>query len=233
MTKLEDKIKHAVQDKKPKPKSYFVIQNTLREIIVAILWLACVVLLGAIIYLLQYFPWRVFIRPRFFLHGMAGLPWELVFLAALLIVVLYFLTKNISTFYRHRNILIAALVVSLLAGYFIAELSGLNETIAKAKPLKPLYQQYGKFIAPERFPGTIGEITSVSENQITLLDQQGNEWTALIDDRTKMPGSLAVGKRIIVIGAINNHEIKAQEIGEFAGRRGFGNGRPAGPRRMY
>lgn len=234
MTKLEDKIKDSIKNKKPRSEGYFLFQNTARELVIGILWLLCVGLLGALVYLMQNFPWRIFILPHFFLRGLIGLPWELLTLASLLVVALYFLTKNVSTFYRNKNVLLVVLVISLFAGYLIAESSGLNEIIARTRPIKPLYQQHGRLIAPERFPATVGEITSVSDDQISLSDERGKIWTVLIDKNTRVSGPLTAGKRMIIIGKKDNDQIKAQEIGNFMGKRGFGNGRtPPGPLPMY
>lgn len=226
MTKLEDKIKKSIKDRKPKSQGYFLFQNTAYEIVIGILWLLCVGILGALIYLMQNFPWRVFILPNFFLRGVAGLPWELMIFSSLLIVALYFLTKNISTFYRNKNILIVALVISLFAGYIVAEATGLNGIIAETKPVKPIYRCHGHLVTSERFPAAVGEITSIAENRIELEDRCVGEWIVIIDSDTKISSPLEIGLKIMVLGEKNNNQINAIEIRSFVGGRGFENGKP-------
>ena len=229
MNKLEDKIKKSIKNKKPKSGNYFLFQTTAREIAIAILWFICVGLLGTIIYLLQYFPWRIFVLPNFFLRGVVGLPWELFALASLLIVALYFLTKSISTLYRNKNVLIIALTISLIGGYFIAESSGLNEIIAGTGPIKPLYQRRGRLVAPERLPAIAGEIISVDDNSIEIIDEQGFTWTVRIDKNTRISGPTTTGRRIIVLGEKDGRTINALEIRGFNGQRGLK--KPQGPLR--
>lgn len=159
-----------------------------------------------------------------YIARLIGLPWEIIILASLLIITLYFLTKNISTFYRNKNILVVALVISLFAGYLIAESSGLNEIIARTTPIKPIYRCRGQLIAPERFPIIVGEISAISKNQITIKDECKGSWTVLTSSETKIDTMLDIGKRVMVLGKKNNNQINVIEIKIFRGQRGFGNG---------
>jgi hypothetical protein len=149
---------------------------------------------------------------------------------------LYFLTKNISTFYRNKNVLVVALVVSLLAGYIIAEATGLNKIIAETTPIRPIYQCHGQLVASARFPAVVGEIASIAKNQIKLEDRCMGDWIVIIDSDTKVSSPLEIGRKIMVLGEKNDNQINAIEIRSFGGGRGFGNGKPlhrSSPMPMY
>ena len=233
MTKLEDKIKKSIKGKKTKSKEYFVARNIAKDIIVGILWFICICVLGAQIYLLQNFPWHAFSLPRFILTGFIGLPWEITFISVACIIGLYYLTKNISTFYRNTNILVLALAISLFTGYFIAESSGLNDYLATTRPIKPIYQQQGRLIAPKRFPVVMGELVSIKNDTVVVQDASKEKWNVKISDNTRIIKPLKVGQRVGVIGKKDGNIIEAQEIRSSMERRGFQKKTSLTPRVMY
>ncbi len=219
MTTLENKIKEELKKRKPHSYGFFMATNATRDIIIGVLWIISVALLGAVVYIMQNFPWKVLIRPNLMLTGLIGLPWEIIGACVILIVILYFLTKNISTLYRNKNILLVALVLSLFSGYFIAEASGLNDHIARNRAISPIYQQRGRFLIPTRFPETIGEIIETGENP-RLRDILGIVWKIKFkpDARVQV---LRIGQRVVIVGEKKDGTIFAQEIITLKGNRGF------------
>ena len=210
MNKLEDKIKKSIRDKKPKPRRIFILTSIARDTIILLLWIATILLLGATIYLIQSTPWKVFSIPRYLLPAIIGLPWELIFIVIALIVVLYFITKNISTFYRDKKALVLILIISLFAGYFSAEATGLNMVLSKTKLIRPLYQRQGKLIAPRRGLAIIGEVLDIeSKGEFTIKDLLEEKWKVSISEKTEIITDIKKGQFVSVIGDKNNDRIEA------------------------
>lgn len=224
MDKLEDKIKEKIKGKKPRSKEIFVIHSIVKEITTALIWIITVLLLGAIIYLIQSTPFRVFTMPRFIFSAIIGLPWELIILAVVLIIILYLIIKTISTLYRNKSILILILIISLAIGYFSAEAIGLNKIISETETIRPLYQRQGRLIAPSRGPAVVGEIIDIKNmERFILQDLAKKKWQVLVSEETEIMANIEKGQFVSVIGDKHNNEIRALIIRSIKGKNcGFG-----------
>ncbi len=232
MNKLEDKIKEKIKGKKPRSKEIFVVSSIVKEVITALIWIITVLLLGAVIYLIQSTPFRVFTMPRFIFPAIIGLPWELIILAIVLIIILYLILKTISTFYRNKSILILILIISLVIGYFSAEAIGLNKIISETETIRPLYQRQGRLVAPNRGPAVVGEIIDIKNmEKFTLQDLAKTKWQVLVSKETEIMTSIEKGQFVSVIGDKHNNEIRALIIRPIKGKNcGFGCQRNNGVR---
>jgi len=212
MNNLEQKIKSKIKKQRQKARSIFVITDLARDVFVVILWIVVVILLGATIFLLKSTPWEIFGLPRFFLPALTGIPWELIALVTGLGLALYYLTINIATLYRNKGLLIVLMLISLLAGYFIAEASGLNKTLANISPVMQIYQRQGQLIAPKRGPHIAGEITHLEGNKFTLKDPTQTLWQVIVSEQTRILTEIRIGNTVMVVGNKKDNDIEADIV---------------------
>lgn len=228
MSKLTEKIKSKVKHVKPKPKWRFVGCELAKEIILVICWFLAVAGIGMVIYIIFHQnPWE-FLPPKIgFWHGLVGLPWEIIVILALLIFIIYLISRKIRFVYRNNSWVILILIcISVAAGYFVIEKIGLNEKLSKMQVAEEIYTRGGKFIAPDRGPILIGEIEKF-ENPKTLWivrDMFSNNWQVIITEKTHFPykSKFNIGNLVRINGIKNDHTIEAFAINELNEKtRGF------------
>lgn len=238
MNKLTDSIKKKLQKTKTKPSWYFSLLNILKDIGIILGIILAVLALGIIVYIIAHDnPWQIPLsRPGFIGSGLPALPWELMVILAGMIFIIYFLIKKVHFIYRQNNLLIiGAIIVLTVCGYFIAEASGLNKTVASAPLAREIYKRQGKIIAPNRGPAIVGEIIKVTDTEIIIEDPLEKTWTIKItsDTKSKKDDELQVGDRIQVIGKKTGQEIEAfgikkiddeEELREFMHESHMGEG---------
>lgn len=214
MKKLTDKIKKSLSGKKIKPKWQFISLNLLKDIGLVILLVAAILSLGIITYIIaQNNPWEFLPSGfRFFIKGLPLLPWELIVILCLIILAIYFLIKKVHFLYRLNNlIIIGAIMVITLGGYFIAEATGINTKIYNSKPFYKLHRNQGKFLFPNRGPRIRGEIRDINRQEITIKDWDGKEWQVRYSDDSNFPKNedLEIGKEVTVVGEKSDSHINA------------------------
>ena len=229
MNKLNQKISQKLKKAKIKPKRYFTLLNILKDIGLVLLLIIAVLALGIIAYIItQNNPWE-FLPSGFFsyLRGLVLLPWELIGLFALIIVAIYSLIKKVHFIYRLNNIVIViAVALITLGGYFIAEATGLNEVVSRAPIAKQIYQKQGRFLAPNRGPIVSGEIIKIEDKKLTISDHQNKEWKIIISDSTRVPSGdeFKIGDIIHVVGKKDGQKIEAFGVKKVGDKfRGFMN----------
>lgn len=218
MTKnLEEKIKEEIKNQKPKPKWYFLSEDALRDIVLFLLWVVLIVAAG--------FATNIFIDfqlnrlkvpgPGQFFGFLSFFPFEIFIFIAVLIVVIYYLFRNIGFLYRLSPWLIIILIFgSVFLGYFASEAVGANEAVINSTFGQRIYSRQGKLFIPEREDVVVGIIVSVSRDIVEIEDFEGKQWEVIISDKTdrREIDSFAIGERVWVLGQRLGDTIEAQAI---------------------
>lgn len=229
MSKLSDKIKSQVKNVKPKPKWQFTSYNLAKETALVLLWVIAVIAIGMVIYIISHDnPWR-FLPPHSisFWTALVGLPWEMIGFLILLIIAIYFISRKINFIYRNNSWVILLLIcMSVTAGYFIVEKTGLNSKLSELELAEEIYNRGGKFIAPDRGPILIGKIEDIVEPKSLWIvrDSFSNTWNVIITNETEFPSQteFQVGNMVTINGEKFNHTIEAFAIRELDNKsRGF------------
>lgn len=202
MSKLSDKIKSKVKKVKPKPKWQFLGYELAKEIILVVLWFLAVAGIGMVIYIISHQnPWEFLPTKVGFWQGLVGIPWEMISILAILILIIYLISRKIRFVYRNNSWVILVLICSsVVAGYFIVEKTGLNEKISEMQVAEEIYARGGKFIAPDRGPILLGRIENIEEPKSLWIvrDMFSNDWKVILTDNTKFYNNNEFNKGNIV-----------------------------------
>jgi hypothetical protein len=215
--KLEAKIKEQIKDGKPRSRWYFLTQDFSRDILLFILWIFLVITVGFFTNILIDFQLnRLKVPgPGQFFTSFSFFPVELLVIITFLIVLIYYLFRNIGFLYRLSSwIVIIFIFGSVFLGYFVSEAIGANKTLINSAIGQQLYNHQGRLFIPGREYVIVGIIKSASDDIVEIEDYSGKIWQVLITNETdrREVGSFAIGERIWVLGEKFDDKIEAQAV---------------------
>ncbi|HPL01542.1 MAG TPA: hypothetical protein PLE96_01165 [bacterium] len=215
--KLEEKIKEQIKNEKPRSRWYFLTQDLSRDILLFILWIFLVIAVGFFTNILIDFQLnRLKVPgPGQFFTSFSFFPVELLIIITFLIVLIYYLFRNIGFLYRLSSwIIIVLIFCSVFLGYFVSEAIGANKTLINSTIGQQIYNRQGRLLIPGREDVVVGIIKSVSDDVAEVEDYSGKIWQVLIANETDRRefDSFAVGERIWVLGEKAGDKIKAQAV---------------------
>lgn len=215
--KIEEKIKEQIKGGKPRSRWYFLTQDLSRDILLFILWIFLVVATGFFTNILIDFQLnRLKVPgPGQFLTSFSFFPIELLIIITFLIVLIYYLFRNIGFLYRLSSWIIIVLIsCSVFLGYFVSEAIGANKTLINSTIGQQIYNRQGRLFIPGREDVVVGIIKYASDDVIEIEDYSGKTWQVLITNGTdrRQVDSLAIGERIWVLGEKAGDKIEAQAV---------------------
>lgn len=215
--KLAEKIKEQIKEQEPKSRWYFITQDLSRDILLFVLWIVLVIATGFFTNILIDFQINRLKTPgsgQFFV-SFSFFPIEILVIIAVLIVIIYYLFRNIGFLYRLSSWLVVVIIFcSVFFGYLVSEEVGANKTLINSALGQMLYNHQGRLFLPEREDVVVGVIETVSDDFIEIRDFDGKIWQVLITDDTdrREIDSFALGERVWVLGERSDSTIEAQAI---------------------
>ena len=215
--KLEEKIKEQIISEKPRSRWYFLTQDLSLDILLFILWIFLVIVVGFFANILIDFQLnRLKVPgPGQFFTSFSFFPVELLIIITFLIVLIYYLFRNIGFLYRLSSWIIMVLIFcSVFLGYFVSEAIGANKTLINSTIGQQIYNRQGRLFISGREDVVVGIIKSVSDDVVEVEDYNGKIWQVLITNVTdrREVDSFAVGERIWVLGEKAGDKIEAQAV---------------------
>jgi hypothetical protein len=215
--KLEEKIKDQLKNQKPKSKWYFISRSLLKDLILFLLWLFLVIVIGFVTNIfLELGSMGFKVGERIPVFGLLSMvPFELLFIVAVLTFLIYLLFKNIGFLYRLNIWLVCTIiVVTVLFGFVVAENTGLNRAIINSSVGENLFHRQGRFLTSRSAEIVGGNIVSISGEEMKIRIPSGSIWTIIISDNTEFPdgGFFVAGDRIWVLGDKKGDKIEAEVI---------------------
>jgi hypothetical protein len=216
--KLETTIYKKIQKLNPKPKWYFTLYNSIKNIALFTIWILCVSIIGILIYILtHYYNIKSCLSANFVFHNILGFPWEIIVIIVLFCILIFLLARKIYFLYRINSyLLVLFIILSLLLGYYISEKTGINESLSNLKISEAIYSRGGNMIFANKRPMLIAQIIELNyEDNIMLVKDIDNKfWNIIIDRQTQFfPNQQYNTNDIVQIHGIkDNYTIKAQLI---------------------
>ncbi|OGD62305.1 hypothetical protein A2215_03670 [Candidatus Berkelbacteria bacterium RIFOXYA2_FULL_43_10] len=230
MPSIKQKIEKEIEsgEVKMEPRSSFVFKNVILIVAIVLAIILAVFYASMAIFALRaggiiFLPYLgLSLIPLIFLY----LPWELIFIIAVLVILIELLAKRYPYFYKHSPLFtIGAIALVLLVAGIALALSGVHERLSGAGVGRgpgfagPGYERM-EHMRPEGL--FIGKITAIDGNDITVKLENGDEAKVVTNDETRGITNLKIGEVISVIGEYNDSTINADAIRPIRGRGFFG-----------
>lgn len=187
MLNINQKIKSKINKMHPTPKWQYLVRQIALDAVLALSWIAAVVIVGITIYTLSHYnPWENLPKGlNNFWQAVKDLPWEMFFVLLLLVIIIYFASRKAYFIYRINSLLILAFIIGSVAiGYYIAEKTGIHQNISQAPIAKQLYIHQGKVFLVSRGAVVTGEISGAKENHLIITDVDNRQWAISFDKST-------------------------------------------------
>lgn len=236
MNDIKDKILEQIKKGEVSmvPKWRFVLETTLWAVGLVVATVIAVYLLSFILFMLN--KNGILFTPLYGWHGVmlfiVSSPWFLISLVGIFLLVLYVLVTKFSFSYK-RPLVYSMLGVVLFVIAFASMLHQLSihERMERfverheVPGLSPMYRGAGEQRPKEV---TFGIITSLDDESILILDDDGDEYEVRLNERTKQPPEMIweVDDKIFIFGPEEEGVIEA--FGIRPADRGFGQRRGEG-----
>ena len=211
---LQKKIQGSIAKHKPRPRWQFVGLATGRNLLLVVLSLLAILALGLGIY--EVVDLRLWATPPAHpggpWHGVAFLPWEMIFALVLIASGAYLILRHTGTLYRWPKWVLwtGVVVLFIVMGLIIAP-RGLYRHVVKV----PAACQMVRHPVPRGRLGAQvwGRALEVEDKKMSLRDDRGGLWDVLFDERTKYHGGTLVPSAPVMVDGISIAPFRLQAFG--------------------